>query len=98
MPLTPQVRGARCPVQQRLPQKPKELESVPTGLSKSAEQLDTDNESDSESAGFRPVVRGPLMCLYVVNKLSARFHAAVILECGAVRRACAPSKDIDDWH
>ena len=51
------------------------------------------------SQGAEACVKGlPALAVYVVNKLSARFHAAVILECGAVRRACAPSEDIDDWH
>ena len=57
-----------------------------------AEDACCDEEDDQISRGQL------LQDMYVVNCLSARFHAAVILDCGVVRRACAPSKDIDDLH
>ena len=119
LPLTPQVRGARAPVSEScLVLKPEQLESVPMGLRKAADQDDaTDDESESESSevcscdsglsddvkaeyccckGLEPHANGQVLPdVHVVNNLTARFHAAVILECGAVRHACVPAKDID---
>ena len=55
----------------------------------------SDEEKGVDSA-TTPMSAQCVCGMFIVNRLSARFHAAVLIEDGALRRACAICKDIDD--
>ena len=48
-----------------------------------------------QTRGAHPCAQHVCVCvMFIVNRLSARLHAAVLIEDGAVRRACSTCKDI----